>query len=225
MGWGAAFDYHLRTYDQLAEACDPRQLQLACGGTDWRSAPPPPTSAALATLSKPFDKAWNAAPDRSTTGVAKVVALLAAGGSAAPAIERYLVADALEGCDPGVWRYDPGSARLDWVAGLPSAATLGAMLHGPSRRPYRPAAFLLLTAVWERYMRRRPLGWAYRTVFMEAGHVAATLEVAARALGVPVFWQHGVDDHAWHDLIGVDPAGMQEGVLYAAAIGRAKTGA
>ena len=29
------------------------------------------------------------------------------------------------------------------MAGLPSAATLGAMLHGPSRRPYRPGAFLL----------------------------------------------------------------------------------
>ena len=111
-----------------------------------------------------------------------------AGGRTAPSagalypLEVYLVAGAVSGVRPGVYRYDPrlhqlsleseGDARLsvagaalsqDWVAEAPAILVLGAVYERTARQ----------------YGERAP-----RYVHMEAGHAAQNVYLPATALGL-----------------------------------------
>jgi len=144
-------------------------------------------------------------------------------------IETYVVANRVEGLDPGLYHYRvtgmdilerpivEGSHCLERLrAGDLSHQIEAAALDQPLCR--KAGAVLVWTAVFARsewkYRDR-----AYRYVYLDAAHIAAHVSLAAVALGlgscaVAAFYDEEVDS-----LIGVD--GISESTLYMTAVGRA----
>ena len=213
-------------------------------GADERIAGPA-TSAALARLSCPVRTAWSNESSRSVPTTAEdVLTLLSAvfgqvrsrrpkgpnrvplvrktspSGGARHPVEAYLFASAIDGLRPGVYHFATRDNQLERIGDLVAPDELRRMMTGAHRyRSAEPAGYLVLTGVWSRNMYRYREPRTYRTVFMDAGHVAATTELVGRGLGLPVFWHHGIDDEAIHRAIGVPVNGLSEGVIFGAAIG------
>jgi SagB-type dehydrogenase family enzyme len=142
-------------------------------------------------------------------------------------IETYVVANAVEGLEPGLYHYrvtgidvlerpvTQGCHSLEQLrTGDLRAEVAAAALDQPMCA--RAGAVFLWTAVFVRsewkYRER-----AYRYVYLDAGHVAAQLSLAAVALGlgscpVAAFY----DDEA-DALVGID--GRNEAVIYMTAVG------
>lgn len=143
-------------------------------------------------------------------------------------VETYLVVNKVEGLEPGLYHYRvagidilerpimEGSHSLEQLrTGDLRAAVAAVALDQPFCA--RAAVVFLWTAVFARaewkYRER-----AYRYVYLDAGHMAAHVSLAAVAQGlgscpVAAFY----DDEA-NALLGVD--GVDEGVIYMAAVGR-----
>jgi len=97
-------------------------------------------------------------------------------------LELYLVAGAVEGLDPGVYRYLPRGHRLERTAEGDRRPQLARAALGQGRLADAPAVFVI-GAVYERtavkYGDRAP-----RYVQMEAGHAGQNLFLQATALGL-----------------------------------------
>jgi SagB-type dehydrogenase family enzyme len=210
------------------------------------------TAEALECLTRPFGEAWDrrnaseslpvATCDKLTTMISSSFGQLRSrrirssvpraplvrktspsGGSRHP-VECYVLARKVLGLAPGTYHFAVRTSELERIGDLPGEDELRPILQGLWRAPFDPAAFVVVTGLWERNMYRYREPRTFRTVFMDAGHAAATMELCGQALDLPVFWQHGVDDIAVHGLLGLQKEGLDEGVLYAAAVGRAATG-
>ncbi|GII75864.1 hypothetical protein Sru01_08460 [Sphaerisporangium rufum] len=158
---------------------------------------------------------------RSTVPRAPLVRKTSPSGGSRHPVECYVLARRVLGLAPGAYHFAVGTSELERIGDLPGDDRLRSMLPGLWRAPFDPAAFVVVTGLWERNMYRYREPRTFRTVFMDAGHAAATMELCGQALDLPVFWQHGVDDIAVHGLFGLRTEGLDEGVLYAAAVGRA----
>ena len=137
------------------------------------------------------------------------------GGSRRPT-EGYVFARSVRGLDGGAYHFAVGTNSLDRIADLPPAGELRACLNGPSHAPFRPDAFMVLTSLFARNLYRYREPRTFRTIFMDVGHVLATLEIAAHGLGLRCFVQHGVDDDRLGRLLGLER--LEEGVIFGAAI-------
>ncbi len=148
-------------------------------------------------------------------------------------IETYVAVRAVDDLDAGIYHYrvagvereanGPGErvfpaqghaleqiGTLDLSAPLAEAALDQGMVA-------RAAAVFVWTAVYER-SRWKYRERAYRYVYLDAGHMAAQLSLAAAALGlgscqIGAFYDSEVDT-----LLGVD--GVDEGTVYLSAVGR-----
>jgi SagB-type dehydrogenase family enzyme len=80
-----------------------------------------------------------------------------------------------------------------------------------------PALFVM-TSVFERVRFKYPSPRAYRVVLMEAGHLGQTFCLVATWLGLLPFSTAAFADSAIERQLGID--GVDEGVLYAAGVGR-----
>jgi len=131
-------------------------------------------------------------------------------------IETYIVSHSVDGLDPGVYHYgiekhlieliNPGDHRK-----AVEAATLGQKLARLA------SALFVWTAVFDRckfkYGQR-----AYRYIYLDAGHVAHGVALAASSLGIGSCPIGAFYDDEMNDLLGVD--GDKEGVVYMTAVGR-----
>ncbi len=148
-------------------------------------------------------------------------------------IETYVAVRSVEGLDPGLYHYRvaraerdaegpgervfPGDGHClerlgdrDLSADLAEAALHQGMVA-------RAAAVFIWTAVYER-SRWKYRERAYRYIYLDAGHIAAHLSLAAVALGlgscqIGAFFDSDVDG-----IVGID--GEAEGTLYLTAVGR-----
>jgi hypothetical protein len=205
-GWSAAFDYHLASGHQTGPP-------TAVAGT--------PDAAMARLLPREVAEVvyGDCRPHRVTAEDLRVLLAhgLAAAGPGCP-VRAYVLACDVRDLPPATYRDDDGA--LVTVNDLPDAAWRRAVLDGPLRAPFEPAAFLVLTASWSAARARVTDQRGYQDAFTTAGLVAAAIDLAGRARSVPVFWQHGTDDRSLHDLIGVDGSGLAEGVLIGGAAGR-----
>jgi len=131
-------------------------------------------------------------------------------------IEHYVVANGVQGLDPGLYHYDVlGRALERLVAGdlrLPVAhAALDQRIAADAQ------AVFVWTAVLERSR------WKYgerfvRYVLLDAGHIAAHVALAATALGLGSCQIAAFFDDEAAELLGVDPD--LEPVVYMSTVGR-----
>ncbi|MGI6376795.1 MAG: SagB/ThcOx family dehydrogenase [Anaerolineae bacterium] len=131
-------------------------------------------------------------------------------------IETYVVINRVEGVEPGVYHYAMGAHALEQLKkGDYAEATARA---GLDQDMLSDAAIVFVwSALFERsawkYAQR-----AYRYVYLDAGHIAQNVALAAVGLGLGSCQVGALYDDEVNALIGVD--GALESVLYMSAVGR-----
>lgn len=136
-------------------------------------------------------------------------------------VETYVLVQSVAGLEPGVYHYDVrGHALERLTAGDPSVRASEAALS--QRFTASANVVFVWTAVFGRsvwkYAER-----AYRYVYLDAGHIAQNVALAAVALGLGSCQVAALFDDEVNGLLGVD--GEAESTLYMTAVGRPATGA
>jgi len=130
-------------------------------------------------------------------------------------IETYVVVNAMDGLEPGVYHYvvrDHSLERL--AAGRFGEALAHAALEQNQCRE-APVVFVWSAVfgrtVWK-YGQR-----SYRYVYLDAGHVAHALAISATSLGLATCQMAALFDDEVNALLGLD--GKQESVVYMSSVG------
>ena len=131
-------------------------------------------------------------------------------------IETYVVANAVEGIDPGVYHYGVEHHELELLRTgdfRPEAARAAL----DQTMATQASVVLAWTAVFQRskwkYRQR-----AYRYVYLDAGHIAQNTALAAVALGLGSCQIAAIYDSEANALLGVN--GIDESTIYMTVIGR-----
>ncbi|HOE27283.1 MAG TPA: SagB/ThcOx family dehydrogenase [bacterium] len=133
-------------------------------------------------------------------------------------IETYLTVNRVEGVRPGMHHYAVGRHALEELRfGRFGAETARAALG--QEMCAAAAAVFIWAAVFSR-ARWRYGQRAYRYVYLDAGHIAENLALAAAALGLGSCQIGALFDDEMNALLGID--GTTESVLYMSAIGRSR---
>ncbi len=135
-------------------------------------------------------------------------------------VETYLAAARVEGVEPGVYHWELPEERLARVAARPDVAEAAcAACLDQQMAALAPVTFVW-TALWGRGAQKygdRALRYAY----LDAGHLAENLALAAEALGLGCCMVGAFLDDEMNALVGVD--GREESSLYAACVGRPRS--
>lgn len=131
-------------------------------------------------------------------------------------VETYLSIQMVEGVEPGIYHYDVREHELDLLrAGDFRAAVAEAALDQGFLA--EAAVVFAWTAVFARskwkYKER-----AYRYVYLDAGHIAQNVALAAVALGLGSCQIAALYDDEINAVLGVD--GKEESIVYMTALGR-----
>ncbi len=131
-------------------------------------------------------------------------------------VETYLVIHDVEGIDPGVYHYDVQAHQLEQLN------------QGDFRREIaraaldqRMAAQANAVFVWTAVFRRAKWKYdqrAFRYVYLDAGHIAQNVALAAVALGLGSCQIAALYDEEANELLGVD--GTAESTIYMTVVGR-----
>ncbi|MGW6129870.1 SagB/ThcOx family dehydrogenase [Cellulomonas sp. NPDC055163] len=148
-------------------------------------------------------------------GIDQPVRAVPSGGALYP-VETYLVAERVDGLDPGLYHYAPEPHALEALRPGSASAELVRATSDPVFRS--AAATVVLTAVLARpafkYGER-----AYRFALLEAGHVCQNLLLGLASAGLAGAPFGGFLDDEVHGLLDVD--GVDEVALYLVALGHA----
>lgn len=132
-------------------------------------------------------------------------------------VETYLAVHAVEGIDPGIYHYAVQEHQLEQLkAGDFRRAVSRAALD--QSMAARANVVFIWTAVFERskwkYGQR-----AYRYIYLDAGHIAQNVALAAVALGLASCQIAALYDQEANALLDVD--GGEESTLYMTVVGKA----
>jgi SagB-type dehydrogenase family enzyme len=131
-------------------------------------------------------------------------------------VETYLVVHDVEDIEPGVYHYDVRHHRLEQLKRGDFRSKVARAALDQQMAAWSNVVFVW-TAVFERskwkYRQR-----AYRYVYLDAGHIAQNLALAAVALGLGSCQIAALYDNEANDLLGVD--GVEESTLYMTVVGR-----
>ncbi|MEN0103501.1 MAG: hypothetical protein AAGC90_11305 [Curtobacterium sp.] len=134
------------------------------------------------------------------------------GGGRHP-IEGYVWVVDVDGMQPGLYHHVIGEDRLELV-GTDLPADVDDWFPGAKLRLAEPGAVFLLSVVPARNMYRYREPRTLRTIFMDAAHLASTVELLGRAAGLEVFGHHGIEHDQVERAAGMTNP-LQEAVVYA----------
>ena len=132
------------------------------------------------------------------------------GGGRHPSEGYVLVLD-VPGIAPGWYHVTMRPFSLRRLADPPAADLMATFGESAARFPFPIRAIVVLTSVFERNMYRYREPRTFRTVHMDAGHLAATMRMAARAAGVTARIYYNDDADRVERSLGLD--GMREGYM------------
>ncbi len=132
-------------------------------------------------------------------------------------IEVYLLVMHVEGLGPGLYHYDARSHGLERLRIMHNVPTKAAQFCVGQRWARESAALFIMTAVFSRAMWKYPMARAYRTVFLDAGHVCQTFCLVATWLGLAAFCTMAFRDSLIEKELGIN--GVEESVIYIAGTG------
>jgi len=130
-------------------------------------------------------------------------------------IETYIVANAVRKLEPGVYHYGIRNHELEQLrtGDFREAITAAALGQGMCATA---SAIFVWTAIFERskckYDQR-----AYRYIYLDAGHIAQNLALAAVSLELGTCQIGALFDNEVNKIVGVD--GEEEGVVYMSVVG------
>ena len=131
-------------------------------------------------------------------------------------VETYIAVHRVENLDSVIYHYAVADHALEQLK-VGDFRTQIARAALDQRTAYDANVVLIWTAVFERakwkYQQR-----AYRYVYLDAGHIAQNVALAAVALGLGTCQIAALYDEEANDLLGVD--GEKESVIYMTAVGR-----
>ena len=131
-------------------------------------------------------------------------------------VETYLSVQNVSGLEPGIYHYSPGDHAVELVKGGAFGTRLAEAALDQDFLADAGVVFSW-TAVFARsawkYAER-----AYRYIYLDAGHIAQNVALAAVALGLGSCQVAALYDDEVNALLGVD--GEEESVLYLTAVGR-----
>lgn len=153
------------------------------------------------------------AETRTVTDAAPLLQRTAPSGGGRNPTEGYVAVRRVPGVAPGWYHVTlrPFSLRLVRSDRL-DEGTMRSLFPDTSG----PAAVVVLTSVFERNMYRYREPRTFRTVHMDAGHLAGTVRLVGSALGLKTAVSLAGDAPAVEELLGLD--GMVEGYLAAVAL-------
>jgi len=130
-------------------------------------------------------------------------------------VETYLVLNNVDGIEQGVYHYDVKNHKLDLLKKGDFRMDV-AQAALDQDMAYSANAVFVWTALFERskwkYKQR-----AYRYVYLDAGHIAENLALAAVALGLGTCQIGALYDDEVNQLIDID--GEEESILYMSTVG------
>ncbi len=130
-------------------------------------------------------------------------------------VETYIVANNVDGIPQGVYHYNVHDRCLEQLRRGDYRVTI-ARAALDQRIGYDANVVFAWTAVFERckwkYSQR-----AYRYLYLDAGHIAQSVALAAVALGLGSCQIAALYDEEVNDLLGVD--GIEESALYLTVVG------
>ena len=132
-------------------------------------------------------------------------------------VETYVCASLVDGLAPGLYHWELPDERLALVAPRQDVAAAACRACLDQEMVAQAPASFIWSAVWGRAAQKygdRALRYAY----MDAGHLAENLHLAAVALGLGACMIGAFLDDEMNALVGVD--GQQESVIYAACVGK-----
>ncbi|MGB8952550.1 MAG: SagB/ThcOx family dehydrogenase [Candidatus Aminicenantales bacterium] len=131
-------------------------------------------------------------------------------------VETYLGIFRVDGISPGIYQYSVQVHALEPIRGGHFGASFA---KASLDQDFIASANVLFiwTAVFER-SKRRYRERTYRYVYLDAGHIAQNLALAAVALGLGTCQIGALYDDEINALIGVD--GVKESVIYMTSVGR-----
>jgi len=131
-------------------------------------------------------------------------------------VESYLVANRVEGLDPGVYHYGVAHHGLEAIHLQDVRKVVAAAGLGQPCLENASAVFIWTAMIDRCRAKYRDRGWRY--VYLDAGHIAAQLSLAAVALGLGSVQVGAFYDDELAELVGVDLD--EEPPLYLSAVGR-----
>jgi SagB-type dehydrogenase family enzyme len=131
-------------------------------------------------------------------------------------VETYISAQMIDGIEPGIYHYEVREHALELVRSGDLRQELAAAALDQNF-PADGAVVFAWTAVFSRskwkYRQR-----AYRYVYLDAGHIAQNVALAAVALGLGSCHIAALYDDEVNALLGVD--GKEESIVYMTVVGR-----
>ena len=131
-------------------------------------------------------------------------------------IETYLGVNAVDGVQPGIYHYSVRDHALEQVRKGALGVEVARAALDQAMCARAPLVFMW-TAVFER-SRWKYDERAYRYVYLDAGHIAQNMALAAVSLGLGSCQIAATYDDEVNELLGVD--GEEESVLYMSVVGR-----
>ena len=131
-------------------------------------------------------------------------------------VETYLVVHEVEGVAPGVYHYGAAQHQLEQ---LKTGDFRADVAHAALDQ--RMAAWSNVVFVWTAVFPRSKWKYkqrAYRYVYLDAGHIAQNLALAAVALGLGTCQIAALYDDEANQLLGVD--GVEESTIYMTVVGK-----
>lgn len=131
-------------------------------------------------------------------------------------VETYLFVSRVEGIASGLYHYRVDRHELELLqeGSFARETKRGALDQGIAERA---AVVFIWSAVFSRskwkYLQR-----AYRYIFLDAGHIAQNLALAAEALGIGTCQIGAIYDDEMNTLLELD--GVEESVIYMSSVGR-----
>jgi SagB-type dehydrogenase family enzyme len=153
---------------------------------------------------------WNGAP---------VIRRTSPSGGGRHPTEGYVAVANVPGLECGWYHFATQRCELEMVLKEHTGATEmeQAFPMAWGRCPFAPRAVVVLTCVFERNMFRYREPRTFRSVHMDAGHLAATLEICATAAGAQSFIQYAANERNVETKLGLHA--LDEGFQLSVALG------
>ncbi len=133
-------------------------------------------------------------------------------------IETYVLVNHVHGLKQGIYHYDVPGHKLTWIREGDFGKALAQAAFGQTMVMKAPAVF-----VWSALVERSKWKYeqrAYRYIYLDAGHIAQNLALAAVALGLGSCQIGAFFDSEANEVIGLD--GVEETVIYMTSVGPLK---
>ncbi len=135
-------------------------------------------------------------------------------------VETYLMANRVDGLQSGIYHLNICAAALELVCSGDFSAPLTAAALGQEMVSRAPATFVWTVIPARSTWKYRERG--YRYMYMDAGHIAQNLYLAATALGMGCCTIGAFFDEEVNSLLGID--GERETAVYMGVVGKTLEG-